>query len=182
VHDRFVQRFVERARALRVGPGLAEGTQMGPLAHGRRLTEMQAFVADAKARGAEVAAGGTRTGERGHFFAPTVVLDPSFDSKLMTDEPFGPLAAIVRFDDLEEALARANSLPYGLASYAFTRSSANAHLIARRIEAGLVNINHFGMGVPEIPFGGVKDSGWGSEGGTETFDGYLATKFVTHLN
>jgi succinate-semialdehyde dehydrogenase / glutarate-semialdehyde dehydrogenase len=111
-----------------------------------------------------------------------VVLDPSFDSKLMTDEPFGPLAAIVRFDDLEEALARANSLPYGLASYAFTRSSANAHLIARRIEAGLVNINHFGMGVPEIPFGGVKDSGWGSEGGTETFDGYLATKFVTHLN
>ncbi|MBO9642307.1 MAG: NAD-dependent succinate-semialdehyde dehydrogenase [Pseudacidovorax sp.] len=181
VYGEFVDRFVERARAIRVGPGLAPDTTMGPLAHGRRVAEMQAFVADARDADAEIALGGERLPGAGRFFAPTVVLNPAPHSRLMRDEPFGPIAALLPFDELDEALTRANALPYGLASYAFTRSASSARRIGRGIEAGLVNINHFGMALPEIPFGGVKDSGWGSEGGTETFDGYLSTKFVTHL-
>jgi succinate-semialdehyde dehydrogenase / glutarate-semialdehyde dehydrogenase len=182
VFDRFVARFLERTRALRVGPGLEEGVSMGPVASERRLKDMLAFAADARATGGEIAAGGERIGDRGNFFAPTVVLNPAPTSKLMTDEPFGPIAGIVPFDDVEGAIAEANRLPFGLAAYAFTASTRNAHLLATGIEAGMVNINHFGMAPAEIPFGGIKDSGFGSEGGTETFDSYLVTKFVTQLN
>jgi succinate-semialdehyde dehydrogenase/glutarate-semialdehyde dehydrogenase len=182
VFDRFVARFLARTRALRVGPGLEEGVAMGPVASERRLKDMLAFAADARATGGEIAAGGERIGDRGNFFAPTVVLNPAPTSKLMTDEPFGPIAGIVPFDDVEGAIAEANRLPFGLAAYAFTASTRNAHLLATGIEAGMVNINHFGMAPAEIPFGGIKDSGFGSEGGTETFDSYLVTKFVTQLN
>jgi succinate-semialdehyde dehydrogenase/glutarate-semialdehyde dehydrogenase len=182
VFDRFVGRFLDRTRAIRVGPGTAPGVTMGPVASERRLKEMISFAADAKAGGAEIAAGGERIGELGNFFAPTVVLNPAPASRLMNDEPFGPIAGMLPFDELEQAIAIANALPFGLASYAFTQSSANAHAIATRIEAGMVNINHFGMAPAEIPFGGIKDSGIGSEGGSETFDAYLVTKFVTHLN
>lgn len=181
VYGEFVDRFIARARAIRVGSGLAPETTMGPLAHGRRVAEMQSFAADVRTGDAEIALGGERLPGAGHFFAPTVVLNPASESRLMRDEPFGPIAALLPFDDLDEALARANALPYGLASYAFTRSAEQARRIGRGIEAGLVNINHFGMAFPEIPFGGVKDSGWGSEGGSETFDGYLVTKLITHL-
>ena len=182
VFDRFAARFLERTRAIRVGPGTEPGVAMGPVASERRLREMVSFAADARAGGAEIAAGGERIGERGNFFAPTVVLNPAPASRLMNDEPFGPIAGIVPFDALDEAIAVANGLPFGLAAYAFTRSSAHAHAIATRVEAGMVNINHFGMAPAEIPFGGIKESGIGSEGGTETFDAYLVTKFVTHLN
>jgi succinate-semialdehyde dehydrogenase/glutarate-semialdehyde dehydrogenase len=143
---------------------------------------MLAFAADAKAGGGEIAVGGERLGERGNFFAPTVVLNPTASSKLMQDEPFGPIAGILPFHDLEEAIATANLLPFGLAAYAFTNSTQKAHALAIGIEAGMVNINHFGMAPAEIPFGGIKDSGFGSEGGTETFDSYLVTKLVTQLN
>ncbi|HET7867384.1 MAG TPA: NAD-dependent succinate-semialdehyde dehydrogenase [Burkholderiaceae bacterium] len=182
VFDRFVARFLERTRALRVGPGLVEGVAMGPVASERRLKDMLAFAADARASGGEIATGGERIGDRGSFFAPTVVLNPAATSRLMTDEPFGPIAGIVPFDDVDQAIAVANSLPFGLAAYAFTTSTRHAHLLATGIEAGMVNINHFGMAPAEIPFGGIKDSGFGSEGGTETFDSYLVTKFVTQLN
>lgn len=182
VFDRFVARFLERTRALRVGNGLEPGVNMGPVASERRLLEMQAFTADARAHGAEVAAGGERIGDRGHFFAPTVILNPSPDSKLMNDEPFGPMAGIVPFDEVDEAIETANRLPFGLASYAFTTSTRHAHALATGIEAGMVNINHFGMAPAELPFGGIKDSGMGSEGGTEAFEGYLVTKLVTQLN
>lgn len=182
VYDRFVDRFIARTRDIRVGPGLDPDTAMGPLAHERRVAEMTAFIDDARSHSAEIAVGGARMGERGNFFAPTVVLDPPANSRLMTHEPFGPIAGMVRYDDLDEAIARANSLPYGLASYAFTTSSRHSHAIATGLEAGMVNINHFGMAPSEIPFGGVKDSGFGTEGGSETFDGYLVTKFVTQLN
>ncbi len=182
VFDRFVARFLARTRALRVGSGLDEGVAMGPVASERRLKDMLAFAADARATGGEIATGGERIGDRGNFFAPTVVLNPATTSKLMTDEPFGPIAGIAPFDDVEGAIATANSLPFGLAAYAFTTSTRNAHLLATGIEAGMVNINHFGMAPAEIPFGGIKDSGFGSEGGTETFDSYLVTKFVTQLN
>jgi succinate-semialdehyde dehydrogenase/glutarate-semialdehyde dehydrogenase len=182
VLERFTERFLERVRAVRVGPGLEPGVTMGPVASERRLAEMQAFADDARATGGEVAAGGRRLGEVGHFFAPTVVLNPKPDSRLMRDEPFGPMAGILPFDDLDEALTVANSLPFGLAAYGFTTSARNAHRLATGLEAGMVNINHFGMAPSEIPFGGIKDSGHGSEGGSETFDTYLVTKFVTQMN
>ncbi|HVR49597.1 MAG TPA: NAD-dependent succinate-semialdehyde dehydrogenase [Pseudorhodoferax sp.] len=179
VHDRFVERFVAQARALRVGPGLDPDTHMGPLAHGRRVAEMQAFVDDARRHGAQIATGGQRLGEAGHFYAPTVVLQPDDTTRLMNDEPFGPLVAVRRFHALDEVLAQANRLPFGLASYVFTRSAHSAHVLSRGLQAGMVNINHFGMAPAELPFGGVKDSGYGSEGGTESFDGYLSTKLIT---
>lgn len=182
VYERFVSAWLDAMATIRVGHGLEPGVTMGPLAHARRLAEIEAFVSDAKAKGAEIAAGGTRLFSRGHYFAPTVVLAPRSDTRLMCEEPFGPIAALVPFDELDAAIDEANRLPFGLASYAFTTSSRNAHRISRNLEAGMVNINHFGMGPAEIPFGGVKESGFGSEGGTETFDGYLVTKFVTQLN
>jgi succinate-semialdehyde dehydrogenase/glutarate-semialdehyde dehydrogenase len=120
-------------------------------------------------------------GSKGNFFQPTVVTGLTDTAKLMTDEPFGPIAPLVRFDDPEDAFRRANSLPYGLSSYVFTESLKRATLAANALEAGMVNINHFGSALAETPFGGVKESGIGSEGGTETFDGYLVTKFVSQV-
>ncbi|MEP7295799.1 MAG: NAD-dependent succinate-semialdehyde dehydrogenase [Burkholderiales bacterium] len=182
VFDRFVARFLERTRGVRVGSGVEAGVTMGPVANERRLKAMQAFVADAEASGGEIATGGRRIGESGNFFAPTVVLNPKASSMLMQDEPFGPIAGILPFHDLDEAIATANRLPFGLAAYAFTNSTQKAHALAIGLEAGMVNINHFGMAPAEIPFGGIKDSGFGSEGGIETFDSYLVTKLVTQLN
>lgn len=180
--DRFMARFIDASRKLKVGAGLEPGTTMGPLAHARRVTAMAEFVEDAAARGARIELGGERIGGRGNFFAPTVIVAPPHDAKVMQLEPFGPIAACVPFKELDDALQRANSLPYGLSSYAFTGSTKNALRIQNGIEAGMVNINHFGSALPETPFGGIKDSGIGSEGGTETFDGYLVTKFVTQMD
>jgi len=182
VYDRFVARFIEKTKGIKVGSGLEAGTTMGPLAHERRLPAMAEFVADASARGARIELGGARIGTTGYFFAPTVITNPPDDSKVMTQEPFGPIAPCVPFTDLAEAIRRANSLPYGLSSYAFTTSSKSALALQNGLAAGIVNINHFGQALPETPFGGVRDSGIGSEGGTETFDGYLTTKFVTQMD
>ena len=154
---------------------------MGPLAHERRIASMEQFLDDANHRGGKVVAGGKRIGDKGFFFAPTVVTDLPDDAKLMVDEPFGPVAPVTRFKDVEEVLRRANSLPFGLASYVFTNSLKTATLVSNGLEAGMVNINHFGMALAETPFGGIKDSGIGSEGGQETFDGYLVTKFITQV-
>ena len=181
-YDRFVEKFAAVASSLKVGSGLDKDTRMGPLAHQRRVPTMESFVDDADRRGGKVLVGGSRIDGVGNFFSPTVITDLPDDSKLMTQEPFGPIAPIVRFSDFDEVVRRANSLPFGLASYAFTRSSRNATAISNAIEAGMVNINHFGIALSETPVGGVKDSGYGSEGGAETFDGYLVTKFVTQLN
>ncbi|MFN9154861.1 MAG: NAD-dependent succinate-semialdehyde dehydrogenase [bacterium] len=181
-YDRFVEKFAAVASSIKVGSGLEKDTRMGPLAHQRRVPTMESFVEDADRRGGKVLVGGSKIDGAGNFFSPTVITDVPDDSKLMTQEPFGPIAPIVRFSDFDEVVRRANSLPYGLASYAFTRSSRNATAISNSIEAGMVNINHFGIALSETPFGGVKDSGYGSEGGAETFDGYLVTKFVTQLN
>lgn len=182
VWERFMARFTEVSRGIKVGPGLEADTRMGPLAHARRVSAMEEFVADARARGARIETGGDRLGSTGNFFAPTVIAAPPDDARVMQAEPFGPIAACVPFKDLDEALARANSLPYGLSSYAFTTSTRSALRIQNGLEAGMVNINHFGQALPETPFGGVKDSGMGSEGGSETFDGYLVTKFVTQMD
>ena len=180
-YEKFLARFTDVIASIKIGDGLATGTEMGPLAHERRIASMEAFLDDASHRGGKIVTGGSRIGTKGFFFSPTVVTDLPDDAKLMVDEPFGPVAPVVRFKTAEEALRRANSLPFGLASYVFTNSLKTATQVSNGLEAGMVNINHFGMALSETPFGGIKDSGIGSEGGTETFDGYLVTKFITQI-
>lgn len=181
IYDRFLSTFVDTLKSVKVGDGLAPDTQMGPLAHARRVPTMEKFVDNARSLGGKVVLGGERLDLKGHFFSPTVVTDLPEDSMLMTEEPFGPIAPIVRFTDTDDVIRRANSLPFGLSSYVFTNSLQTATKVSNGIEAGMININHFGSALPETPFGGIKDSGIGSEGGMETFDGYLVTKFVTHI-
>ncbi|TCT06797.1 NAD-dependent succinate-semialdehyde dehydrogenase [Aquabacter spiritensis] len=178
-YDQFVDRFVAYAKTVRVGNGLEEGTQMGPLANERRVPAIEALLADAQQKGAEVRTGGNRIGNKGYFFEPTVVTGVSREMRMMNEEPFGPLAMIFPFADFDEAVAEANRLPYGLASYAYTRSAKTANAIAASVEAGMMTINHLGLALPEVPFGGVKDSGFGSEGGTEAIEAYLNPKFVS---
>jgi len=180
-YDQFLETFVDTLKKVKVGDGLDPETQMGPLAHERRVPTMTRFVENALEMGGKVILGGEPLDRTGHFFSPTVVTDVPEDSMLMTEEPFGPIAPITTFNDTDDVIRRANSLPFGLSSYVFTNSLQTATLASNRIEAGMVNINHFGSALPETPFGGIKDSGIGSEGGLETFDGYLVTKFVTHV-
>ncbi|WP_030611424.1 NAD-dependent succinate-semialdehyde dehydrogenase [Streptomyces fulvoviolaceus] len=177
----FTAEFVQAAEAVVVGDGLEEGTKMGPLANERRLKAMERLTADAVARGAKVLTGGERLDRPGYFFAPTVLTDVPEDAELLHEEPFGPLAPIVPFTDLDEALATANALPYGLAAYGFTRSAATAEKLSGGLEAGILSINHCGGSVHEAPSGGVKESGYGREGGPEALDSYLITKRVSHL-
>ncbi|MFE9686726.1 NAD-dependent succinate-semialdehyde dehydrogenase [Streptomyces sp. NPDC006285] len=179
--EEFTAEFVKAAEALTVGDGLADGTGMGPLANERRLAAMERLTADAVARGARVLTGGERLDRPGYFFAPTVLTDVPGDARLMSEEPFGPLAPIVAFSDLDEALATANALPYGLAAYGFTDSAATAEKLSDELEAGILSLNHCGGSVHEAPTGGVKDSGYGREGGPEALDAYLITKRVSHL-
>ncbi|MEU6349137.1 NAD-dependent succinate-semialdehyde dehydrogenase [Streptomyces sp. NPDC047072] len=177
----FTAEFVRAAEALTVGDGLAEDTKMGPLANERRLKAMERLTADAVARGAKVLTGGERPDRPGYFFAPTVLTDVPEDADLLHEEPFGPLAPILSYGDLDEALATANALPYGLAAYGFTRSAATAERLSDELEAGILSLNHCGGSVHEAPSGGVKDSGYGREGGPEALDAYLVTKRVSHL-
>jgi succinate-semialdehyde dehydrogenase/glutarate-semialdehyde dehydrogenase len=182
VRAEFTARLAAHAASLRVGDGLAEGTQMGPLANPRRVAAMADFIGDAVARGVTVAAGGARIGETGNFFAPTVLADVPLDAKVFNDEPFGPVAAVRGFTSLDEAILEANRLPYGLAGYAFTTSLKHAHQLARRVEVGMLWINQPAAPWVEMPFGGLKDSGYGSEGGSEALEPYLNTRAVSILN
>jgi succinate-semialdehyde dehydrogenase/glutarate-semialdehyde dehydrogenase len=177
-YERFVTRFVDYAKNLKLGDGLADGTTMGPLANPRRLDAMEGFVADAKKRGAEIRAGGGRAGNQGFFFAPTVVTELPDDCRLMTEEPFGPLAPITPFKTFDEVVARANGLPFGLAAYTFTSSTRTANLISDALEAGMVGVNSLAISTPETPFGGMKDSGYGHEGGVEGLEAYTQKKLV----
>ena len=179
VYDQFVDRLTAIAKKVRVGDGMTEGTQMGPLANSRRVTAMETLIADAVTHGAEVKTGGKRIGNKGNFFEPTVLTNVNTGMRVMNEEPFGPLAVVAPFTAMDDLIQEANRLPYGLASYAFTRSANTATGLAARIEAGMVTINHMGLALPEVPFGGIKDSGYGSEGGTEALDAYLNIKFVT---
>ncbi len=179
VYDEFVGRFTQAAEAIRVGDGMAAGTTMGPLANERRVQAMEGFIADAVQHGGEVRTGGARIGNKGNFFQPTVMTGVPTEARVMNEEPFGPLALMTSFRDLDEAVQEANRLPYGLAAYAYTSSAATATKVAASVEAGMMSINHHGLALPETPFGGVKDSGYGSEGGVEGLEAYLATKFVT---
>jgi succinate-semialdehyde dehydrogenase/glutarate-semialdehyde dehydrogenase len=180
LYDRYVEAFVAATEAITVGDGLEPGVRMGPLANPRRVQAMEELVADATARGAAVATGGHRFERDGFFYAPTVLVDVPADARVMREEPFGPVAPIVAFDDLDDALAAANALPYGLAAYGFTESAATAARLTRELEAGILSINHCGGSVPEAPSGGVKESGHGKEGGAEGLEAYLVTKRVSH--
>jgi succinate-semialdehyde dehydrogenase/glutarate-semialdehyde dehydrogenase len=177
-YDRFARRFVDYAKNIKLGDGLADGTTMGPLANPRRLDAMEGFVADAKKRGAQIRAGGGRHGNQGFFFAPTVVTNIPDDSRLMTEEPFGPVAPITPFKTFDEVVERANSLPFGLAAYAFTTSTKTANLISDALEAGMVGVNSLAISTPETPFGGMKESGYGHEGGIEGLEAYTQKKLV----
>jgi succinate-semialdehyde dehydrogenase/glutarate-semialdehyde dehydrogenase len=179
VYKKFLARFTDYAKALKLGDGLEKGITMGPMANARRIDAMDMFVGDAKSRGAKVVAGGARHSNQGYFYQPTVVTDIPDDSKLMTEEPFGPIAPIVTFKTFDEVVERANSLAFGLAAYAFTTSNSTAAAIGDAIESGMVGINSTAISTPETPFGGVKESGHGSEGGIEGLGAYLNTKFIS---
>jgi succinate-semialdehyde dehydrogenase / glutarate-semialdehyde dehydrogenase len=181
IYDKFVADFLAATSAVKVGSGLDPETRMGPLVHARRVDSIKAFVEDSLMHKATVLTGGEAIAGPGNFYRPTVVADLPVNSKLMTEEPFGPIAAFARFTDTADAIKRANSLPFGLSAYVWTASVSNAQACAAGLETGQLNINHFGQALAEVPFGGVKDSGYGSEGGTETFAGYLNTKFVTQM-
>lgn len=180
LHDRFLAEFVKAAGKIVVGNGLDAGVTMGPLANPRRLQAMDEILGDACARGAKVLCGGRRIGTKGYFFEPTVLVDVPADAMIMNEEPFGPLVPIAPFDDLDEALALANATPYGLAAYGFTESAETAHRLAHGLEAGILSINHAIGSVSEAPSGGVKQSGYGREGGSEGLEGYLVTKRLSH--
>ncbi|HEV2574289.1 NAD-dependent succinate-semialdehyde dehydrogenase [Methylocella sp. CPCC 101449] len=180
IYNAFTKAFAEHAKKIVVGSGFDAGVEMGPVANHRRIEAMEMLVADATAKGARLLAGGDRIGNRGYFFAPTVLADLPDDARVMREEPFGPLAVINPVKTLDEAIEKANALPFGLAAYAFTRSSRNADEIMDRVEAGNVSINTLEASVAEVPFGGVKDSGYGREGGAEGLSHYTVVKTVSH--
>ena len=181
-HERHVEDFAAAARALRIGPGMDSGTEMGPLANERRIPALEAMIEDAIARGGRLVTGGRRIGNEGWFFEPTVLADVPVDAAIMNEEPFGPVAVFNRFSTLDAAIAEANRLPYGLAAYGWTRSAQTAQRLGAEVETGMMTINHLGLALPEVPFGGVQDSGYGTEGGSEAINAYLETRFVTRLD
>jgi succinate-semialdehyde dehydrogenase/glutarate-semialdehyde dehydrogenase len=180
IYETFVERFTAKAQAVSVGDGMSAGTTMGPLANPRRIEAMERLIADAKANNAEIKTGGRRLANKGNFFEPTVIADISTDAAAMNEEPFGPLALMRSFRSLDDAIGEANRLNYGLAAYAYTSSAEKALRISNEVETGMLSMNHHGLGLPETPFGGVKDSGYGSEGGLEAVEAYQTIKFVSH--
>lgn len=179
VYDQFVADFAERASRIKVGDaGIDDSVEMGPLAHARRISAMEQVVADTGGNRGEVVTGGKALGGKGFFFPPTVIANPAPDSRFMTEEPFGPIAGIVPFDTIENAVGIANGLRYGLAAYAFSADLDEAHYLGRALRAGMVGINQLIVSSPETPFGGVGDSGFGSEGGEEGYLAFTDTKLV----
>ncbi|OBR46272.1 NAD-dependent succinate-semialdehyde dehydrogenase [Paraburkholderia tropica] len=179
LRDDFADALVKYVEALRMGDGLIETTTLGPLANARRVMAIKSLVSNARQAGAKVATGGEVSGDRGNFFAPTVLLDVPLDAEIFNQEPFGPIVAMRGFDSLDEAVEEANRLPYGLASYAFTKSVRNVHMLSQSLEVGMLWVNQPAAAWPEMPFGGVKDSGYGSEGGPEALQAYLTQKSVS---
>jgi succinate-semialdehyde dehydrogenase/glutarate-semialdehyde dehydrogenase len=179
VYNQFVDKFVDATKMLKVGNGMEASSTMGALANPRRSAAMEVNVEDAQKHGGKVRTGGHRIGKEGNFFEPTVITELENSAKAMNDEPFGPVAVINPFKGFDDAVKEANRLPFGLAAYAWTRSAKTANAIASQVETGMMTINHLGLALPEVPFGGVKDSGYGSEGGTEAIEAYLNPKFVS---
>jgi succinate-semialdehyde dehydrogenase / glutarate-semialdehyde dehydrogenase len=183
IYDRFVERFTAHARDVRVGNGLDAGVTMGPLANPRRQAAMESLVADARQQGATLrAGGGAEPGagpSTGNYFRPTVLADVPIAARAMNEEPFGPVALFSRFTDFDQAITEANRLSHGLAAYVYTNSISRANTALAAIESGMVSVNHQGLGMIETPFGGIKDSGYGSEGGAEAIEAYLVSKFTS---
>lgn len=179
VYDRFVDGLAEAAMGVHVGDGFDPDVQMGPLAHARRVPFIETLVEDAIEHGASLKAGGRRIGNQGYFYAPTVLADVPETARIMNEEPFGPVATVTAVGSLDDAIAQANRLPYGLAAYAYTRSTATAARLSREVETGMLGINNSFVNMPETPFGGVKQSGYGSEGGIEGMEPYLVTKTIS---
>ena len=180
IYDKFVAEFSARSQKLKIGDASQDDSvEMGPLAHAGRVAAMQELMGAMGGSQGEIVSGGSALDRPGHFFEPTIIASPSPDSRLMTEEPFGPVAGIVPYDDIEDAVRIANSLRYGLAAYAFTASLDESHYLGKSLRAGMVAINHFAVGSPETPFGGIGDSGFGSESGVEGYLGYTETKLVT---
>lgn len=182
VFDRFAEGFVAKAKALKVGPGIDPSSDMGPLANDRRIPALERMIEDAVSKGARLLTGGKRIGNEGWFFEPTVLADVPVTAEVMNEEPFGPLAILNRFDTADSAIAEANRLRFGLAGYAFTTSTETAYRLQNEVRVGMLSMNHLGLSLPEIPFGGVLDSGIGTEGGSEAIEAYLETRLVTRLN
>jgi succinate-semialdehyde dehydrogenase / glutarate-semialdehyde dehydrogenase len=181
VYDTFVDGLAEAAGKIKVGHGLEDGTMMGPLCTRNQRNVISAMVADARAKGARVVAGGDAIGNVGNFHAPTVIADAHPDLLAMNDEPFGPLALVSRVSSIDEALAEANRMPVGLASFAFTTNAHTVAKITRSVRSGMLGVNHFSMGLPETPFGGVLDSGFGSEGGIEGLEAYTSPMLISAI-
>jgi succinate-semialdehyde dehydrogenase/glutarate-semialdehyde dehydrogenase len=179
IYARFRDALAQAMAGIRTGDPLAQGTQMGPLVNAKRLRAIEAFVADARAQGARIAAGGARVGERGQFHALTLLDEVPDSARIMREEPFGAVAAMQPFRTLDEVVAKANALPYGLAAYVFSRSPRTLQQMTERLEVGLLGLNGCNIAAAETPFGGVKESGYGSEGGSEGVQGYLVTKYVS---
>ncbi len=179
IYEKFAAGFAARARSWPVGNGLDEGVKMGPLAHARRPQAVASLIDEAIGAGAKRLAGGAPMAGKGFFYQPTVLGDVPEAARIMNEEPFGPVAVLGRFGSFDEAIAKANRLPYGLAAYAFTQNARRVNLIGEQVESGMLGINSFTIAVPEAPFGGVKESGYGSEEGIEGLDACLVTKFIT---
>lgn len=180
-YDRFVGRFVAATRELVIGDGMAQGTQVGPLANERQLEKMAALVDDAVAQGAVVLTGGKRLDRPGFFFEPTVLANVPLSARIMHEEPFGPIAVMRPFDTITDGLEEANRLPYALSAYAFTRNARTALDVGDGLEAGMIGINQYRIIATELPFGGMKESGHGSEGGREGIAPYLTNKFISQI-
>ena len=179
VKEPFIEAVLEEAKKIKVGNGLDEGVNMGPLIAERRISIMDEFVKDAVDTGAELLTGGRRLNREGSFYAPTILSNVSDNAKLMNDEPFGPLLPIDSFHSIDEVIERANRLEFGLASYAFTNDSKIINALQADIQSGLLAINSMVVSTPETPFGGIKHSGYGSEGGVEGLEAFLVTRFLT---
>jgi succinate-semialdehyde dehydrogenase/glutarate-semialdehyde dehydrogenase len=178
----FTARFAEMAKSLRVGDGLVEGTQMGPLNNLRRLQAAQQLVDQAHSKGARIETGGKRLTGDGFFFAPTVLTEVDDSASILNEEPFCPVAPILSFQTMDEVIAKANATPFGLAAYAFTNLMHRAAEFSERIEAGWIGVNNFTPSLADAPVGGVKDSGLGYEGGPEGLDAYMHIRFISQAN
>jgi succinate-semialdehyde dehydrogenase/glutarate-semialdehyde dehydrogenase len=182
IYREFIDLFKAKCESLVIGNGTDEKTTLGPVNSARRVEALEAYVGDALEKGATLECGGSRIGDKGYFFAPTILSDMTTDMRIMNEEPFGPIALMMAFDNVDDAISEANRLPFGLAAYAWTSNLSIANKISRGVESGMISMNHFGLAIPETPYGGIKDSGIGSEGGMEAIEAYLNTKFVTQMD
>jgi succinate-semialdehyde dehydrogenase/glutarate-semialdehyde dehydrogenase len=181
VYESFVAQFMTHVAQLKVGDGFDAGVTMGPVANHRRLAAVQSLVDDAVNVGANLLVGGRRIGETGCFFEPTVLAQVPAQARILSEEPFGPIAILNSYSDLDKVIADANSLPYGLAAYIFTRNASTANRLASQLECGAIGINHLVVSTSGVPFGGFKDSGYGREGGIEGVQSYTVTKTVSQM-